>query len=68
MRRAFAAELNTMADVVAEKATYKPGLASGFSDRTILDHPRYGEYVRNTVNRFGELQGIVSSLNGESSA
>jgi multidrug resistance protein MdtO len=68
MRRAFAAELNTMADVVAHKATYKPGLASGFSDGTILDHPRYGEYVRNTVNRFGELQGIVSSLNGESSA
>jgi multidrug resistance protein MdtO len=67
MRRAFAAELNAMADVVANKAAYKPGLASGLSDGTILDHPRYGEYVRNTVNRFGELQGIVSSLNGESS-
>jgi hypothetical protein len=34
----------------------------------MLGHPRYGEYVRNTVNRFGELQGIVLSLNGESSA
>jgi multidrug resistance protein MdtO len=67
MRRAFAAELNTMADAVAQKATYKPALASSFSDGTILDHPRYGEYVRNTVNRFGELQGIVSTLNGESS-
>jgi multidrug resistance protein MdtO len=68
MRRAFATELNTMADAVGQKATYKPGLASGFSDGTILDHPRYGEYVRNTVNRFGELQGIVSSLNAEPSA
>jgi multidrug resistance protein MdtO len=68
MRRVFAAELNTMADVVAHKDTYKPALASGFSDRTILDHPRYGEYIRNTVNRFGELQRIVLSLNGESSA
>jgi multidrug resistance protein MdtO len=68
MRRAFAAELNTMADAVAQKATYKPALASSFSDGTILDHPRYGEYVRNTVNRFGELQGIVLSLTGESSA
>jgi multidrug resistance protein MdtO len=67
MRRAFAAELNAMADVVAHKAAYKPRLASGLSGGTILDHPRYGEYVRNTVNRFGELQGIVSSLNGESS-
>jgi multidrug resistance protein MdtO len=68
MRRAFAAELNTMADGAAQKGTYKPALASSFPDMSILDHPRYGEYVRNTVNRFGELQGIVSSLNGESSA
>jgi multidrug resistance protein MdtO len=66
MRRAFAAELNTMADVVAHKATYKPGLATRLSDVAILDHPRYGEYVRNTANRFGELQGIVSSLSSES--
>ena len=68
MHRAFAGELNTMAEAVAQKATYKPVLASSFSDGTILDHPRYGEYVRNTINRFGELQGIVLSLNGESSA
>jgi multidrug resistance protein MdtO len=68
MRRAFATELNTMAEAVAQKTTYKPELASSFSDGTILDHPRYGEYVRNTVNRFRDLQGIVSSLNGESSA
>jgi multidrug resistance protein MdtO len=68
MRRAFAGELNTMADVVAQKTNYKPALASSSSDGTILDHPRYGEYVRNTVNRFGELQAIVLSLNGESSA
>lgn len=68
MRRAFAAELHTMADVVARQAIYTRALASAFSDGPILDHPRYGEYVRNTVNRFGELQGIVSSLNGESSA
>jgi multidrug resistance protein MdtO len=66
MRRAFAAELNTMADAVAQKATYKPVLAGSFPNGTILDHPRYGEYVRNTVTRFGELQGIVSSLNSES--
>ena len=66
MRRAFAAELNSMADAVAQKATYKPVLAGSFPNGTILDHPRYGEYVRNTVTRFGELQGIVSSLNSES--
>jgi multidrug resistance protein MdtO len=65
MRRAFVAELNTMADAVAQRATYKPALARSFSDEAILDHPRYGEYVRNTINRFGELKGIVSNLNSE---
>lgn len=68
MRRALAAELNTMADVVTQKTAYKPALASSSLERTILDHPRYGEYVRNTVNRLGELQGIVLILNSESSA
>ena len=62
MRRAFAVELNTMADVVAQKAPYTPAFASSFSDAAMLDHPRYGKDVRNTVNRLGELQGIVLLL------
>jgi multidrug resistance protein MdtO len=66
LRRAFAAELNAMADVVAQKTPYRPAFASSFPDVAILDHPRYGEYVRNTLSRFGELQGLVLSLNGES--
>ena len=68
MRRAFAAELSRMADVVAQKATYTPTFESSFSDAAMLDHPRYGKYVRNTVNRLGELQGIVLSLSNESAA
>jgi hypothetical protein len=68
MRRAFAAELNAMAKVVTQSAPYIPALASSFFDAAMLDHPRYGEYVRNTVSRFGELQEIVLSLSGESPA
>jgi multidrug resistance protein MdtO len=68
MRRAFAAELNTMADVVTHKAPYTPALASSFPAAAMLDHPRYGEYVRNTVSHFGELQEIVLSLSDESAA
>jgi multidrug resistance protein MdtO len=68
MRRAFAVELNTMAEVVAQKTTYKPAGTSGFSDVTILDHPRYGEYARNTASSFGELQEVISTLSGEFSA
>jgi len=66
LRRALAAELNTMAEVVGQKTPYTPVPAISFSDVAILDHPRYGEYVRNTLTRFGELQGIVLSLSGES--
>ena len=66
MRRAFATELNTMAEVVTAKTTYVSALADSFSDVATLDHPRYGEYVRNMVNRFGELQEVILSLRIES--
>jgi hypothetical protein len=57
-----------MADVVTHKAPYTPALASSFPAAAMLDHPRYGEYVRNTVSHFGELQEIVLSLSDESAA
>lgn len=66
LRQALAAELNTMAEVVARKAPYTPAAKGGFADVAILNHPRYGEYVRNTVSRFGELQKAVLSLDEES--
>jgi multidrug resistance protein MdtO len=65
LRQAVAAELNTMAEVVAQKTPYTPGLANKFPDFAILDYPRYREYLRNSVSRLGELQGIVLNLRGE---
>jgi len=66
MRGAIATELNTMAEVVTAKTTYVPARAGSFLDAAILDHPRYGEYIRNTVNRFGELQEVILNLSAES--
>ena len=51
---------------MAQKAVYKPEQVGNFFDATILAHPRYGEYARNILNRFNELQGLVLSLNGGS--
>jgi len=66
IRCAIATELNSMAEVVTTKTTYVPAHAGSFLDAAILDHPRYGEYVRNTVNRFGELQEVILSLSAGS--
>ena len=31
-------------------------------DRSLLTHPRYGEYAQNAIARFGELQNFVVQL------
>jgi multidrug resistance protein MdtO len=66
MRRAIATELNTMAEVDTAKTTYVPARADSSPDTAILEYPRYEEYVRNTVNRFAELQEVILSLSTES--
>jgi multidrug resistance protein MdtO len=65
IRRAFAQELNAMADVVADKQAYLPAPRPDSPDLAIFDDPRYGEHARNIVNRFSELQSEVQSLNVE---
>ena len=62
MRRALAAELNRMAEILAQGLTYGPALVSSFFHHDILEHSRYGDYVRNTADRFHELISVISSL------
>jgi multidrug resistance protein MdtO len=31
-------------------------------DRSLLTHPRFGEYVQNSIARFDELQNFVVQL------
>jgi multidrug resistance protein MdtO len=62
MRRRAAAQMDAMAAAVVGRATYVPLPGEGLADPSLPGSPRYGEYVRNTVARLGELAGLVSSL------
>jgi multidrug resistance protein MdtO len=53
MRRKLAGQMDVMAE------------AANLVDAALLEHPRYGEYARNAVGRYGELQTIVESLSSQ---
>jgi multidrug resistance protein MdtO len=66
MRVAFAAELNSMAEAVTRNnLALLPAPGSRLSGSVVFDDPRYREYARNIVERFGEVQEAVSRLNDE---
>jgi multidrug resistance protein MdtO len=62
MRRKLAAQMDSMAEAVAERKAFVPVDTAALVDPGRLHDPRYGEYVRNAVNRYGELQNLVSAL------
>jgi hypothetical protein len=35
---------------------------ASLADPELFEHPRYGDYTRNAVNRFGELQTTLAGL------
>ena len=53
-------------DAMAQSVTHKTDLAvvdpAALIDRSLLTHPRYGEYAQNAIARFGELQNFVVQL------
>jgi multidrug resistance protein MdtO len=62
MRAILADGMDTMAQAVTRKtdfATIKPG---AMIDQSLLTHQRYGEYVRNAIARFNEIQNFVAQL------
>jgi len=65
LRSALADGMNAM----AESATHKTQLAvinpKALIDPSLLTHPRYGEYVQNSIARFDELQNSVVQLQNE---
>ena len=62
LRRKLTEHLNAMADAVAKKTTFPPEYAATLASSELLQDPRYGEYARNTVARYEELQAFTSSL------
>jgi multidrug resistance protein MdtO len=57
--------MDAMADAVAEKKFPENVPAASFVNASLLANPRYGEYTRNTVARYDELQATVCSLGVE---
>jgi len=65
LRSILAGGMDAMAQSVIRKtdlATIEP---AALIDRSLLTHPRYGEYVQNAIARFDELQNLVSQLRTE---
>jgi multidrug resistance protein MdtO len=61
MRRELANRIDAMAMAVVEKTPIPPA-NKPIVDPSLLDNSRYGEYVRNSVARYEELQAAVSNL------
>jgi multidrug resistance protein MdtO len=53
-------------DAMAQSVTYKTEFATiqpeALIDHSALTHPRYGEYVRNSIARFRDIQSLVVDL------
>jgi multidrug resistance protein MdtO len=62
LRRKLAMHLDAMADAVVQKTTFSPEYPATLTTSELLEDPHYGEYARNTVARYEELQAFVSAL------
>jgi multidrug resistance protein MdtO len=62
MRRKAAARLDAMAGAVVDGTGLAPVQAASLANPDLLASPRYGEYARNTLAAYEELQGRVLAL------
>ena len=62
LRAGEADALDAMARSVLHKADFLALHPESLIDPSLLDHPRYNEYVQNSIARFDELQNIVRQL------
>jgi multidrug resistance protein MdtO len=62
MRRALAEHLEAMAVAVVQKTSFQEETSSALGGVAMVGNSRYGEYVRNTVARYEELQSFTSKL------
>jgi multidrug resistance protein MdtO len=62
LRRKLAEHLDVMADAVVQKTTFPSEYSATLVSPDLLEDPHYGEYARNTVTRYEELQAFTSAL------
>jgi multidrug resistance protein MdtO len=62
LRSVLADCMETMAKAVLHNTEFAAIHPENLIDHSLLGHQRYGEYVRNSIARFDELQRIVAQL------
>lgn len=62
MRARMAEGLEKMSASVADKTGFQEEVPADALDAKTLTSPRYGEYARNSIDRYEELERIVESL------
>jgi hypothetical protein len=64
-RRRLADRLTLLAEAVVQKTPWSDEHLGSFVSRHLLGSEHYGEYVRNTIARYEDLQTLASQLGGE---
>src|ERR1700733_13435668 len=65
MRRKLADHMNVMAEAIARKTGFPPESSDGLASPSLLNHEHNGEYTRNTIARYEDLQNLASALSRE---
>jgi multidrug resistance protein MdtO len=62
LRKTLSDRMEEMARSVMQESTLPVAQVSYAADAELLESPRYGEYARNIVSRFTELQVVLTGL------
>jgi multidrug resistance protein MdtO len=65
MRRKLADHLNSMADSVDRREAFSLHDAAGLVNPSLLNSEHYGEYTRNTIARYEDLQNMAATISRE---
>jgi multidrug resistance protein MdtO len=65
MRRKLAGHLTVMADAIARKTGFPSEDSASLASPSLLNSEHNGEYTRNTIARYEDLQNLASALSRE---
>jgi multidrug resistance protein MdtO len=64
MRSRLAQQIDAMAKAVVECVPFPACDPHSLVDPILVNNPRFGEYARNTVKQYGELEAVIRNLGG----
>jgi multidrug resistance protein MdtO len=65
MRRKLADNMNLMAEAIARKTGFPSESSASLASPSLLNSEHNGEYTRNTIARYEDLQNLASALSRE---